>query len=114
MPKAKKTKSPKSLFLPKGPVVEKMCESCPFKVSQEEFTKYANDHGIRTGLIQIEDIKAKAALGLPFYCHETVLNDETPMIEDPETAEMVPVPGVVYPHWKNCLGAVMYKRGELK
>ena len=76
--------------LPRRPIVERMCESCPFNaerghpkisVSDEDFEAFSQQ--ARTG---------------EFYCHETVLGD-------PRTACGVNGDAVgVQPHFKVCRG----------
>ena len=53
--------------VPKGKVCEKMCERCPFK---PDGSGYAQDHP------DLPRIIGNVELGLPFYCHETVLFDK--------------------------------------
>lgn len=52
--------------MPKGPLCEKMCKRCPFR---PDGSGYAQDHP------DLPNIIASVELGLPFYCHETVLFD---------------------------------------
>lgn len=53
--------------VPRGPVCEKMCARCPFK---PDGSGYAVDHEDMPNIVQAVE------LGMPFYCHETVLFDE--------------------------------------
>lgn len=98
-------KDPRLMYKPKGPTVDAMCERCPFKPGG---TGYAVDHE------DFPDIVRHVQMGLPFYCHETaILSPQTKLRYDPELGEDVPDPPV-QPHFKNCLGAVMVKRGQLE
>lgn len=53
--------------VPRGKLHEKMCERCPFR---PDGSGYAQDHEDFPRIVQAVE------LGLPFYCHETVLFDE--------------------------------------
>jgi len=95
----------KSLYMPKGPVVESMCARCPFNQAGKG---YAVNHPDFPAILQ------SVQLGFPFYCHETViLHPDTTMSFDPSVGEKVPDPPL-QPHFKNCKGAVMLKRGEIE
>lgn len=52
---------------PRGSITEKMCEKCPFR---PDGSGYAVDHP------DIVKIKWNVEVGLPFYCHETVIFDK--------------------------------------
>lgn len=94
----------KKLFMPKYPCVDAMCENCPFRA---DGNGYARDHPDFPKIVQ------SVELGMPFFCHETVIKDErTTLTFDPLVGEEVPDPSV-QPHFRSCLGAVKYKRGEI-
>lgn len=57
---------------PRGPVCEKMCRRCPFR---PDGTGYAQDHP------DLPKIIATVEAGLPFYCHETALQDPRTIID---------------------------------
>lgn len=88
-------------YSPQMPPVAKMCETCPFQ-------PHGNGHGadhpdFRKG----GDILTRIELGLPFPCHQTALfNPGTK-----RDRQGNPHPG--QSHFRHCLGAVLYKRGEV-
>lgn len=97
-------KDAKKLFMPKYPCVDKMCATCPFQPSGKG---YARDHEDFPAILQTIE------LGMPFFCHKTVIEDHrTEVAYDFKAGEPVPDPPV-QPHFRHCLGAVKYKRGEL-
>jgi hypothetical protein len=94
-----------SLFLPKYPCVKSMCSTCPFHPNGEG---YATEHE------DFPKILMNIELGLPFFCHSTVLEHaDTRFALDVVSGESVPEP-CIQPHFRSCLGAVKYKRGEIK
>ncbi len=89
-------------FLPKVPPVDRMCERCPFKPGG-----FARHHEDFAGIVQF------VALGLPFYCHETVITSPLTTLKY-SAKEKAPVPDPPFQkHFRSCKGAVLYKRGEL-
>ena len=72
---------------PRGVVHAKMCARCPFKPDG-----YAQDHPDLPRIVQAVE------LGLPFYCHETVIMDARTTFEDDEPS---PVP---QSHFELCRG----------
>jgi len=98
-------KDAKKLFQPKYPAVEQQCANCPFRSDGQG---YAQDHP------DFPMIVRNVELGLPFFCHETVImSPQTTMTFDLAVGEQVPDPPI-QPHFRSCLGAVKYKRGELQ
>lgn len=97
-----KIKAAKKMFMPKGPVCESMCKTCPFRPDGKG---YARDHE------DFPDIVQSVLLGLPFYCHQTVLMDPKTTFVG-KGMNRTPMP-IVQPHFKNCFGAVALKRGEI-
>lgn len=95
---------PGSMYRPKGPVVDEMCARCPFK---------PDGSGFAVGHPDFPRIVQQVNLGLPFYCHETVImHPDTKMVII--DGEKTPDPELgVQPHFKNCLGAVLTKQGKL-
>jgi len=81
-----KTWKPKT-FLPKGPVVERQCSSCPFRPGQT----VASKHGL-------DEIRQTAELGMPFYCHKTVYTGAPAC--SPKRPES---------EFKSCLGAMKWR-----
>lgn len=95
---------PRKLYQPKGPVRQSMCATCPFR---PDGTGYARNHQ------DFEQIVRHVKLGLPFYCHQTVLFDRRTRFVR-VGGERVPDPELgTQRHWENCKGAVLLKRGEL-
>jgi len=91
------------MFMPKYPCVEKMCEKCPFQ---------SGGKGYARGHEDFPQILQSIELGMPFFCHETViLSVETTM--GIVGGVVTPVPPI-QDHFRSCLGAVKYKRGELE
>lgn len=78
--------------VPKGKVCEKMCERCPFR---PDGSGYAQDHPDLPRIVQ------SVELGLPFWCHETVIMDERTVM-DAEGEEPAFSP---QPHFELCRGA---------
>lgn len=91
-----------SMFMPKYPCVESMCEKCPFHPSGQGFARKHED---------FPDILQTIELGMPFFCHETVILDVRTKMGIVEGV-VTPVPPI-QDHFRSCLGAVKYKRGEL-
>lgn len=58
--------------VPRNKVCEKMCERCPFR---PDGSGYARDH------VDFPRIFSNARMGLPFYCHETVLFDKRTSVD---------------------------------
>jgi hypothetical protein len=92
---------PKAMVpLPRRPIVEKMCDFCPFnanrgapkiKVSDEDF----------------DGFKQQARVG-EFYCHETALGDSRTKLD--ENGDAVGI----QPHFKVCRGAWEYKLARMR
>ena len=77
---------------PRTEVCESLCAKCPFR---PDGSGYAADHP------DFENIKQSVEMGLPFYCHETVLFDPRTKFE--VGSEVEPVPN--QPHFLGCRGA---------
>ncbi len=75
---------------PRGVVREKMCARCPFKPDGKG---YAQDHP------DLPNIVRSVELGLPFYCHETVIMDARTTLDVDD--EPCPVP---QKHFELCRG----------
>lgn len=75
---------------PRGTVCAKMCERCPFR---------PNGKGYAAGHPDLPAIVKSVELGLPFYCHETVLLDPRTKLDD--EGEPSPVP---QQHFELCRG----------
>lgn len=87
-------------FMPNGEVCDQMCDRCPFKPDGSGHAIHHED---------FPNIVEHVAMGLRFYCHDTVImSDETTF-----DAEKNPDPPF-QDHFKLCKGAVLYKQGELE
>lgn len=76
--------------MPRGQICEKMCERCPFKSDETGYARHHEDY---------PKILATVRMGMPFYCHETVLLDERTQLG----ADGNPDPGI-QPHFLLCQG----------
>lgn len=87
-------------FMPKFPVCEWQCQSCPFRRGQ----KIAHRKGLA-------EIRQKVQQGLPFFCHKTVYRGD-PLLaahatENGDTSRMRP-----QSDWRECRGALRYRERE--
>lgn len=87
-------------FLPKHPVCERQCATCPFRQGQ----KIVHRKGLR-------EVKATVQAGFPFFCHKTVY------IGDPLKGALAAEQGddsLTRPraNWKECRGALNYRERE--
>lgn len=88
--------------MPKTSVCETMCAKCPFRPSGKG---YAADHP------DFDQIKGSVEMGLPFYCHETVLFDSrTKLTEGPLGVEA----DGIQPHFAGCRGAHEHRMVDWK
>lgn len=82
--------------LPQGKVCEKMCERCPFK---PDGTGYIQDHP------DLPRIYRSVAMGMAFWCHETVILDSRTVMnaakQEPVRSNGVCAP---QPHFELCRG----------
>lgn len=95
---------PKAMVpLPRRPIVEKMCASCPFNA----------DRGAPKVIVpdaDMEGFKLTAEVG-EFYCHETVLEDPRTKKDrkgDPDLS------CGAQPHFKVCRGGWEYKLSKMR
>jgi hypothetical protein len=89
-------------YLPRRPVCEKMCATCPFGVEAKFDAKLADfGEDLNTNVTCVADAQAMVEQGHEFLCHSTIDHDfEARTTTVPATAKM-------------CKGALMYKRGEI-
>jgi len=89
--KSKKTLPPGMEPLPRKPIVEKMCESCPF----------GPNRGGPKLTVSDDDLASfkQTAIVSEFYCHETVLMDARTKT-DPNTGDAIGI----QPHFRVCRG----------
>lgn len=85
-------------FESKIPAVKSMCSTCPFHPSNEGYASYHPD--LQAG----GQILTMITAGAVFPCHQTA-------ILDPRTKFAAGEPLPNQKHFRNCLGAVLYKRG---
>lgn len=95
---------PKAMMpLPRRPIVDKMCSSCPFNA----------DRGAPKVIVPDEDFERfkQVAEMSEFYCHETAL-------EDPRTKKCasgdVDMSAGAQPHFKVCRGGWEYKLAKMR
>lgn len=93
----------RKLYVPRGRVVSKICDGCPFR---PDGTGFAVEHPDYPAIL------ASVMSGVTFYCHETVIKDpRTTCIgrglerrPDPQHQE----------HFAECRGAILARRGEIE
>lgn len=93
---------PRRLYRPKGPVVAEICADCPFRPDGKGIAHGHPDFG-KDGTI-----RQSVLMGLPFYCHETVLKDPRTIRKANGDPAFHP-----QPHFENCKSAVLIKQGIL-
>jgi len=83
-----------------GREMTKPCVNCPF-VAEKEGRSYIGDE-------RMEQIKGSLRLGQPFWCHKSVYQEKTRMVEE----DGLETPPSYEHHYMLCRGAVEYAEGE--